>query len=301
MAKLQKSLLSLGSNLGDRQKNLEHAVTRIQQTSGILSVRPSHFRSSKPVGGPAGQDPFLNAAVEITTTLDPYQLLRAVHLIEQEHGRERHARWDARTLDIDILTFGQLVISSPDLTIPHPRMTLRRFVLEPVCDLVPQDIHSETGWSYQHHLDHLDTAGNYAIVMTHAGESPQDALRKLTREKSVLVADSLPVAHNVATLQTNYDALQLQSTSDQFVLCNFAPRQCLIEHPGLLPEVQRFEQDLLPPRLLVILTDNIHNESRHQLVTKMMPDRIITPWLFLDNFNHEVLAQELSALATCHR
>ena len=159
-------------------------------------------------------------------------------------------------------------------------------------------------WGLQHHLDHLDHldgAGNYAIVMTHAGKSPQDALQKLTREKSVLVTDSLPVAHDAATLQTTYDALEQASTSDQFVLCNFAPRQCLIEHPELLAEVQRFEQDLLPPRLLVILTDNIHNKSRHQLVEKMMPDRIITPWLFLDNFNHEVLVQELSALATCHQ
>ena len=300
MAALKKSLLSIGSNLGNSRKFLSEAVAKIQQVPEIQSVRVSRFRSSQPVGGPAGQDAFLNGAVEITTSLSAEQLLVNTQRIEAELGRTRHSRWDARTIDIDILTFDDLIISSPQLVIPHPRMTLRRFVLEPVCDLAALAVHPETGWRFQQHLDHLLLAGNYALTLNITATSPVKTLVDLSRDETTLVAQSLPVAGSEQELAKNYQVLKQWSASKQFVLCNFAPRECLINQPDLISSVEQFERSILPPRLLVILTDNIHNESRHQCLTKVMPNGITTPWLFLDAFQEKVLTQEDAALATCH-
>jgi len=300
MAELKKSLLSLGSNLGNTQKFLSDALAKIEQVPEIQSVRVSRFRSSQPVGGPVGQDLFLNGAVEITTSLSVEQLLENTQRIEAELGRTRHSRWDARTIDIDILTFDDLVISSPQLVLPHPRMTLRRFVLEPVCDLAAFDVHPETGWSFQHHLDHLQLAGNYALILNLTAVSPDRTLVSLSHDDTTLVAQSLPVAGNEEELAKNYRTLKQWSASEKFVLCNFAPRECLINQPDLIGSVEKFERTILPPRLLVILTDNIHNESRHQCLTKVMPNGITTPWVFLDAFQEKVLTQQCTALATCH-
>lgn len=300
MAELKKSLLSLGSNLGNSENFLSDAVAKIQQVPEIHSVRVSRFRPSQPVGGPVGQNPFLNAAVEITTSLSVEQLLENTQRIEAELGRTRHSRWDARTIDIDILSFDDLVISSPRLVIPHPRMTLRRFVLEPVCDLAPLAIHPETGWSFQRHLDHLQLAGNYALTLNLTGVSPVRTLVSLSHDETTLVAQSLPVASNEQELAKNYHVLKQWSAGEQFVLCNFAPSECLIKQPNLIGSVEKFERAILPPRLLVILTDNIHNDSRHQCLTQVMPNGITAPWLFLDAFQEKVLTQECIALATCH-
>ena len=300
MAKRKKSLLSLGSTLGNREKNLADAVLKIEQAPDIFSVRVSQYRRSKPVGGPTGQGFFLNIAVEISTTLSAPELLATMKEIEAELGRERHARWDARTIDIDILTLDRLGVSSPELVLPHPRMSLRRFVLEPVCELAGDQTHPETGWSYQRHLSHLQQAGNYALTINLTDVMPRDSLADLRDNSSVFVSPSLPIAQTEEQLASNFDVLKQWGADEQFVLCNFAPRECLFQHPELIDAIERHERTVLTPRLLVILTDNIHNELRHQWVTKMMPNGIVMPWVFLDNFEKDLLTQELSALATCH-
>ncbi|MBA61731.1 MAG: 2-amino-4-hydroxy-6-hydroxymethyldihydropteridine diphosphokinase [Planctomycetaceae bacterium] len=300
MAIPQKSLLSLGSNLGNRKKNLGDAVAKIQQLPGVLSVRVSRFRESKPVGGPQGQQTFFNAAAEILTLLPVETLLAEMQKIEAELGRKRQARWDARTIDIDILTFDDMIISSPELVLPHPRMALRRFVLEPVCDLAGQQLHPETGWMYQRHLDHLRLAGNYALMINLTDIGPHDCLASLAHSEAVLLAPPLPIAQTEVELADNFNALKQWGAQQQFVLCNYSPRESLLHHPEWLTTIEKLEKSVLTPRLLVILTDNIHNESRHQWLTKIMPNDIVTPWLFLDNFKKDTLIQELLALTTCH-
>ena len=300
MAAPKKSLLSLGSNLGKRKKQLDAAVDKIQQTAGISAVRVSRYRESTPVGGRKNQELFLNAVVEVSTTLTAESLLVNLQRIESELGRERHVRWDPRTIDIDILAFEDVVISSSKLTLPHPRITLRRFVLEPVCDLAGHQMHPETGWSYQSHLDHLEQAGNYALTMNLTDQSALNTLLELECSDSTFVTQSLPVAQTEARLAATFDLLKPWSASSSFVLCNFAPRQCLLERKSFIDTIERHEKTILPPRLLVILTDNIHNESRHQMLRKLMPNGIVTPWLFLDISDEDVLLQEFSAFATCH-
>lgn len=126
-----RAYLGLGSNLGDREAHLRHAVEGI---TDLVAVSPVY--ESAPVGGPP-QDDFLNAVVALETRLSPRRLLDLAHRLENEAGRVRTVRWGPRTLDVDVLLVGDLVLDEPDLVIPHPRMQDRAFVLAPLADLDP--------------------------------------------------------------------------------------------------------------------------------------------------------------------
>jgi len=123
-------VLALGSNLGEREAVLRSAVAGLSTTAGLAVHSVSPVVETEPVGGPV-QDPYLNAVVLAATTLSPAALLALCQRIEAEHGRERNVRWGARTLDIDIISYGELVCETANLILPHPRAHLRAFVLVP--------------------------------------------------------------------------------------------------------------------------------------------------------------------------
>lgn len=127
-----RAFLGLGSNLGDRRAHLAAALRAID---GLRRV--SGCYETEPIGGPAGQGPYLNLVAEVCTAPDPFELLALCHRLEQAAGRVRRERDGPRTLDVDILLFGDLQLQSPTLTIPHPRLYERRFVLAPLADLAP--------------------------------------------------------------------------------------------------------------------------------------------------------------------
>lgn len=126
-----KAYVALGSNLGDRRAHLRHGVRSLP---GVVAV--SHVYETEPVGGPE-QGAYLNLVAELDTELYPWELLDLCLAIEAAAGRERSVRWGARTLDLDVLLWGDARIESERLTVPHPRMWERRFVLEPLNDLAP--------------------------------------------------------------------------------------------------------------------------------------------------------------------
>lgn len=130
--------VGLGANLGEREAALRNALTALGQCPGTRVLRVSPLYGSAPVD--AGGPDYLNAVAEVATTLTPEALLQAMQAIEQSAGRERPYRNAPRTLDLDILWFGDQVIDSPDLTVPHPRMAERAFVLRPLADLVPERV-----------------------------------------------------------------------------------------------------------------------------------------------------------------
>jgi len=131
------ALIGLGSNLGDRQATLEAAIAALGRAPGVLIRNVSSFHETEPVGGPPGQGMFLNAAAALETTLDPFQLFRLLEDVETRFGRVRTVLWGERTLDLDLLLFGAWIIDTPRLTVPHPRLTTRRFVLEPLMEIAP--------------------------------------------------------------------------------------------------------------------------------------------------------------------
>ena len=137
--------VALGSNLGDRRANLDFAVSRLE--SLLTSLRVSSYRETDPVGVPDQQPAFLNAAAIGETEMTARGVLDALLAIERERGRERPFPGAARTLDLDLVLFGDLVADDPMLTVPHPRFRERRFVLEPLAEVAPELVDPVTGLS----------------------------------------------------------------------------------------------------------------------------------------------------------
>jgi len=127
-----RAFVALGSNLGDRRAHLRAAVAGLPD---VLAVSPVY--ETEPVGGPAGQGAYLNAVVELDTELRPRELLEVGRSLEAAAGRERSVPDAPRTLDVDVLLVGDLVVHDEDLIVPHPRMWERAFVLIPLHDLAP--------------------------------------------------------------------------------------------------------------------------------------------------------------------
>jgi 2-amino-4-hydroxy-6-hydroxymethyldihydropteridine diphosphokinase len=134
MADAVRAFLGLGSNLGDRLTTLQRGTDLLGERHGIRLRRSSRVYATDPIGGPE-QPEYLNAVLEIETTLDPYGLLDACRVVEDALGRERVEHWGPRTIDVDVLTFGDAEIDEPDLIVPHPRMHERGFVLVPLLEL----------------------------------------------------------------------------------------------------------------------------------------------------------------------
>lgn len=132
--------LGLGSNLGNRKKNLDDAVARIGALDEVCLITRSGYYETDPVGGPQQPD-YLNCVVELQTEIEPFQLLRMFKRIEHDLGRMPGVRWGPRVIDIDILLYGDMIIRYDNLKIPHERMHERIFVLEPLSEISPKLIH----------------------------------------------------------------------------------------------------------------------------------------------------------------
>ncbi len=133
--------IGLGSNLGDRQDYILRAAEVLRQTPGLLALRMSRLYETEPVGGPPDQGMYLNAAARVETDLDAPELLAVLLDIEASLGRRRSEQWGPRVIDLDLLLFDDQVIDTPGLTVPHPRMHERRFVLEPLAEIAPELVH----------------------------------------------------------------------------------------------------------------------------------------------------------------
>lgn len=139
--------LALGSNLGDRRRHLDAAVGAVAALPGVSGLRLSRVRETAPVG-PQDQGAFLNAVAEIRTTLGPADLLAALLAVEARLGRparDQRRHWGPREIDLDLLMLGGQRVDADGLTLPHPRLHERRFVLEPLHDLAPDAVVSGTG------------------------------------------------------------------------------------------------------------------------------------------------------------
>ena len=137
---MTRAFLALGSNLGDRWQYLRAGVASLPDVR-----RVSHVYETEPVGGPGGQGPYLNMVAELATGLGPHQLLAAARVAERNAGRQRVVRWGPRTLDVDVLMVGDVEMATDELTLPHPRMWERGFVLVPLADLAPELVAGHLG------------------------------------------------------------------------------------------------------------------------------------------------------------
>jgi len=156
---LARAFIGLGANAGDRETNIRRALALIGETGAGRLVRVSGLIETEPVGGPAGQRPYLNGAVEIETDLQPQDLLTALKDIEKRVGRVERQRWGPREVDLDILLYDDLVLDSAALRIPHPRMLERRFVLGPLAEIAKGVIHPISGRTIGQHAAEVEGRG----------------------------------------------------------------------------------------------------------------------------------------------
>ena len=132
-----------------------------------------------PVGDRGGGSEFLNGAVLVETSRSPRELLALLQQIESQFGRERRERWSDRTLDLDLLLYGEVVTDTPSLTLPHPRMSFRRFVLEPAVEIAPEMVLPTIGWTLERLLAHLDEGADDAALVVHDSDIFDDLVFSL--------------------------------------------------------------------------------------------------------------------------
>jgi 2-amino-4-hydroxy-6-hydroxymethyldihydropteridine diphosphokinase len=159
------ALLSLGSNLGDRALALRQSLEVLARSAGMRVTATSSFHETKPVGGPAAQENFLNAAALLETSLPPREFFSILQAVENQLGRVRDQRWGPRTIDLDLLLYDQLELETPELTLPHPRMSFRRFVLEPSAEIAADMVHPVCGNTIGGLLRHLNQSSRCIAIV----------------------------------------------------------------------------------------------------------------------------------------
>ena len=159
------TLLSLGSNLNDKKENLELAVKYLRISGALRDIKISSYYETEPVGY-KNQGWFLNIAVEGYTTLPLYNLIQLCKSIEYLMGREVKERWASRIIDLDILLYGDKKLKEQNLTVPHPRMHERRFVLEPAAEIAGSQIHPEFGTSISTLLENCTDDSKVSAAVT---------------------------------------------------------------------------------------------------------------------------------------
>jgi len=156
--------IGIGSNIGDKLENCRNAIQMVGKISGCSLMAQSDFFRTAPVGV-EGHDWYVNGVVSLEVDIPVYQLLKSLLAIEAGLGRERKKKWDPRTIDLDILIFGEDVMDEDDLTVPHPYMHLRKFVLVPMTQLVPDLIHPVLGKTMAELLARLPEEGQSVLPM----------------------------------------------------------------------------------------------------------------------------------------
>lgn len=159
--------IALGGNLGDSKTILTMALNQLSQASNVFLKARSSFYQTKALTLPGSppQPDYLNACATIETTLKPHELLTVLQQIETNSGRVRRERWGARTLDLDLLLFGEIICKSADLEIPHPRMLDRAFVLVPLAEIAPDWIHPIAGGSIAQLASQIDQSDVKKLII----------------------------------------------------------------------------------------------------------------------------------------
>jgi 3-oxoacyl-[acyl-carrier protein] reductase len=189
--------LALGSNLGNRQGYLDAAVRRLRAEPGVQIVAVSPYYETEAVGGPPDQQKFLNAVVAIETQLAPQALLRLLLEIEHRFGRVRTVRNAPRTLDLDLLLYGDQIWDEPELTIPHPRMHERAFVLVPLADLAPDVVHPVLRMSVRELLIHLPESDRASVSLPRP--TPLDDPRTFARTRVLVTGSTSGIGRAIAS------------------------------------------------------------------------------------------------------
>ncbi len=244
-------LISFGANLGNARATIELAAEQLQHkltaTDRLFQLSPLY--KTPPVGGPSGQPPFINAVAAVETQLSPWEVWHAVRDVEQQLGRERFQRWEARRIDLDILLFDDARIWTPQLKIPHPRMCMRRFILAPAAQVAGDWLDPVTGQSIAALAKALDQGRGNLMLCADPKTRPELLLEEVARHT---LAKWETVSHGDSVTEPSVD------NSSRWVA--LAPRQLegLLADQSAQARPDARVSSLIPapePKLVVFLVD----------------------------------------------
>lgn len=310
---MSRCLIAVGANLGDRLATIERALALLREHGQIGSLVHSAWRETAAIGGPADQPAYLNGAIAFSTGLSPTQVLAELQAIEQRLGRDRQVRWGARTIDLDLLLYDDVVLTNPALILPHPRMAFRKFVIEPAADVAPEMRHPQIGWTMSQLYEHLLHATPYVAIagVEHAQKSSLaeqlvkqfdarsikgPALRERFRDAidapGPLLQAEIEWLRQVEPLvrRVDWPDPTRLAVSDFWVeealayssvaLAHVAPAKCDEAWNKLMAAWNQTRQDVVPPKLLVLLDPPAPGQSEHQtLVQRAIVARCEQPGL----------------------
>ncbi|WP_168564799.1 2-amino-4-hydroxy-6-hydroxymethyldihydropteridine diphosphokinase [Crateriforma spongiae] len=187
---MSQCLISLGSNLGQRSELLHRAAERVAKSSVVSNFRASRLYETPPIGGPGGQEPFLNAAAAFDTESSAHEILSLLQEVEQWLGRQRLRRWDARSIDLDVVLYGDLVGGDSHLVVPHPRYPARTFVLHPACDVADHYRDPRFGWTIGELSRHVAKAQPSLCLVGGDADLRKLICRRLTEDHGVTTFQS---------------------------------------------------------------------------------------------------------------
>ena len=198
---MARCLISFGANIGDAWSTIQSAAASVRAllcpdaVSPISEASESAFRLSRcfrtpPVGGPAGQPPFINAVAAVSTSASIWDVWHCIRTVEKEFGRERNLRWEARRIDLDILLYDDLRIWTPHLKVPHPRLCMRRFILLPAVDVASDWLDPVSGWTIGQLADNLRTGAGNFVLLADAESNPESLLAEVARRTGAEWRDS---------------------------------------------------------------------------------------------------------------
>jgi 2-amino-4-hydroxy-6-hydroxymethyldihydropteridine diphosphokinase len=204
---MPRCLISFGANLGNARSTIERAAEQLQDklTTATELFQLSPLYKTPPVGGPSGQPPFINAVAAVQTDRSPWEVWQAVRDVEQDLGRERFLRWEARRIDLDILLFDDARIWTPQLKIPHPRMCMRRFILAPAAHVAGDWLDPVTGQSIAALATALDHGRGSLMLCADPAARPELLLEEVARHTLAKWQTVLPIdgsSYSAADLQT---------------------------------------------------------------------------------------------------
>lgn len=259
------AVLHLGSNLGDRRQHLAEARRLLQLRCGNI-IRSSSLYETAP-WGPADQPDYLNQALVLETSLSSDLLLRELQKIENEKGRERNIHWGPRTLDIDILFFNRDIINQPNLSIPHPRISERRFVLLPLAEIIPDYIHPESGKSIKELLDECPDAGEVRLFKEpNSGASSQN--KKQLKHKFIAIEGNIGAGKTTLTKKLAADH------ESRIILEEFT------DNPFLPKFYQNPERYAFPVELF-FMTERFKQLQAELMQAQLFSDTVIADYFFI--------------------
>jgi 2-amino-4-hydroxy-6-hydroxymethyldihydropteridine diphosphokinase len=192
-----RSLIGCGANLGCPREQLNQAIDMLRFMPGVALLEVSQFMETRPVGGPPGQPAYLNAACLIETSFEPEELLAMLAAIENTLDRRREQRWGPRSIDLDLLLHGDRIIENERLQLPHPRMTTRRFVLEPAAEIASDLRHPQAGCTIGDLLENISQRHLHVAVVGIPGSGCPEvasAVADVTLSRQLHAPAALPIA-----------------------------------------------------------------------------------------------------------